>query len=241
MQVLIADDEALARKRLRSFLEDRPEAPEITEAKSGVEALELLRGKRFDLVFLDIQMPGFTGFELLAQIEQRDFALVFQTAYDEFAVKAFEENACDYLLKPFDEARFAKAFEKALAQAGKTAPFSALEKTLRESGTLSRLLVKQGAKSLLVPVDEALAFVSRDHYSFLVAQEKEYILDLSLTHLEARLDAREFQRLHRNSLVRLASIRAVTGGDNMEVELENGLRLPVARGSRAKLKQFLGK
>jgi two-component system LytT family response regulator len=236
--VLLVDDESLARKRLRSFLEQRPELITIEEAASGREALEKLRAKKYDLVFLDVEMPGMSGFELLAQWESR-VPVIFQTAYADFALRAFEANACDYLLKPFPKERFDQAFERALARKAAGEALQKVETALREnSGYLSKLLVKLGNKSVFVELREALAIVSRDHYSFLLTAEKEYILELSLSHLEERLDPKQFQRLHRNSIVQLSAIAAVHGGENMEVELKSGLRLPVSRSSRGKLKDW---
>jgi two-component system LytT family response regulator len=235
VNVLLVDDELLARNRLRAFLEQHGLACTVREAENGVQALELLRAQPFDVVFLDIQMPGLTGLEVLAQLEQRPFQVIFQTAHDEHAVKAFEENACDYLLKPFAKERFAKALDKAIARLG-TAPPAGEAELVRRSGFLTRIVVKAGAKSLLVPVAEILAFVSQDHYTTVVTKEREYVIDLSLGHLEEKLDPAMFQRLHRNNVVRMDCVRAVTGGDNMEIELSNGLKLPVSRNNRKKLK-----
>lgn len=234
-KVLIVDDEPLARQRLRGFLAKRPEALTIEEAASGREALELLQGGGYDLVFLDIEMPSMSGFELLAQWEDR-CTVIFQTAFADFALRAFAANACDYLLKPFTEERFAQAFERALKEKAAAEALDAAEASLREkAGFLTKLLVKNSGKSQFVELKDALALVSRDHYSFLVTANKEYILDVSLAHLEKNLDPAHFQRIHRNSIVHLAAIKAVRGGDNMELELLNGLRLPVSRNSRGKL------
>lgn len=235
VSVLIVDDEDLARKRLRGFLEQHGLACEIREAENGISALELLRAQAVDVLFLDVQMPGLTGLEVLAQLEKRPFQVVFQTAHDEHAVKAFEENACDYLLKPFTKERFAKALERALARVG-TAPPAGESELLRRNGFLTRIVVKAGAKSLLVPVEEIHAFVSQDHYTTVITPSREYVIDLSLNHLEEKLDPARFQRLHRNNIVAMDCVRSVTGGDNMEVELEGGTKLPVSRNNRKKLK-----
>jgi two-component system LytT family response regulator len=235
ISILIVDDEELARRRLRTFLEQQGLECEIHEAENGFAALDVLSAKAVDLLFLDVQMPGLTGLEMLAQLEKRPFQVIFQTAHDEHAVKAFEENACDYLLKPFSKERLAKALGKALANLGSAAPAGEAE-LLRKSGPLSRIVVKAGAKSLLIPVAEILAFVSQDHYTTVVTAAREYVIDLSLNHLEEKLDPSRFQRLHRNNIVAMECVRSVTGGENMEVELANGLRLPVSRNNRKKLK-----
>jgi two-component system LytT family response regulator len=237
VRALIVDDEKLARDRLRAFLEKRPEDVLVLEAKNGLEALEKLKSEPVDVLFLDIQMPGLSGMEVLAQLEKRAFQLIFQTAFDEFAIRAFEANACDYLLKPFSAERFASAFERALERKEKAANWQKLEEELRKrDGFLQKIGAKAGAKTVLVPVSEVIAFVSEDHYTTMLTADKEYLIDLSLSHLEERLDPERFQRLHRNSIVAMDRILAVQGGENMQVEVEGGRHLPVSRNNRKKLK-----
>ncbi|MGZ3651977.1 MAG: LytR/AlgR family response regulator transcription factor [Bdellovibrionota bacterium] len=236
MNILIVDDEALARSRIAGFLRDHGLQCKVREAENGIEALEALKCAHTDILFLDVQMPGLTGLEVLGQLEKRNFQVIFQTAFDEHAVKAFEENACDYLLKPFTRDRFRKALEKALSHLGHAPDTGVESELLKKNGYLSRILVKAGAKSLLVPVSEILAFVSEDHYTTVITAAREFTIDLSLSHLEERLDPAKFQRLHRNNVVAMDCVRAVIGGDNMEVELSTGRKLPVSRNNRKKLK-----
>jgi two-component system LytT family response regulator len=236
MKILVVDDEALARKRILKFLGETGLVCEVREAENGLAGLEALRAENFDIVFLDVQMPGLTGLEMLGQLPSRKFQVVFQTAHDEHALSAFEENACDYLLKPFTAERFRKALDRALER-GALAPASTLESDLlRKNGYLCRIVVKVGAKSLLVPTEEIFAFVSEQHYTTVVTRDREHVIDLPLNQLEDRLDPNQCQRLHRNNLVALNRVRSVTGGENMEVELESGRKLPVSRSNRHKLK-----
>jgi two-component system, LytTR family, response regulator len=239
--VLLVDDEKLARDRLKSFLSQAGHPGKVLEAENGIAALEILGEEEVDLLFLDVQMPGLNGFETLAQLEARPFQLIFQTAFDQHAIRAFEENACDYLLKPFPLERFRVAYERALdrLKAGKLVDSSAAETSeLKRQGWLQSLLVKSGTRSLVMPTERISAFLSRDHYTVFEIEGKEYVTDLSLSHLESRLDPERFLRLHRNNIVAREAIRALRGGDNMEVELLDGTRLPVSRNNRKKLKEW---
>ncbi len=234
--VLIVDDEKLARDRLHSFLKGRAEEFDIQEAQNGVSALGLLKSHSIDILLLDIQMPELSGMELLAQVEHRNFQVIFQTAFDEYAIQAFEAHACDYLLKPFPQERFNKALDRALKNLRGNVSLEKVESDLRKrDGFLGKICAKVGAKTVLIPVGEIVAFVSQDHYTAVVAAGREYIIDLSLGHLEERLDPAKFQRLHRNNIVSMDRVRAVHSGENMQVELENGQRLPVSRNNRKKV------
>ena len=162
-RILIVDDEELARKKIKRFL--RTCAPDfsIHEAENGVRALQSIQEIAPNLVFLDIEMPGLSGLEVLQNIEHRPFKLIFQTAHAEFAVRAFEENACDYLLKPFDQERFQKALQRALARP-ENENLLGLENQLRsEKQYLERLSVKLGNKTRLLKVNEVEYFTSKDH------------------------------------------------------------------------------
>lgn len=253
IEVLVVDDEPLARGKIKRFLGERTETFKVREAGDGLETLDLLRESSPAILFLDVEMPELSGFETLAQIEQRPFQVIFQTAFDEFAVRAFEENACDYLLKPFDRTRFNKALDRAIALQNATQKTNditatnesravkSLEKQWLDANTgLSRIIARNGTRTWLIPIADILAFVSKDHYTHVITvQGDERICDLSLSHLQERLNPKKFQRLHRSHIVSVQAIRAVHGGDNMEVELSNGLRCPVSRANRDVLKNLL--
>jgi DNA-binding LytR/AlgR family response regulator len=235
-RILVVDDEPLARQRVVRYLKRADVPLLVAEAASGLEAVELIRSFRPDVVFLDVEMPGLSGFEVLQQFETRPFLVVFETAYDEFAVRAFEENACDYLLKPFTAERLLKALGRALDRVADEERLRALEASLAgRDGYLRRLTVKQGNRLRVVENEEILYFVSRDHCTCVaLADGREGISDLSLKSLGERLDPTLFTRLHRNSIVRAAAVVAlVTLKDgSMWAEMRDKTKLPVARSRR---------
>jgi len=242
-RILIVDDESLARQRLRRYLVNMGQMFLIEEADSGIAAVAQIQAFKPDVIFLDVEMPGFSGFEVLQQFNERPFHVVFQTAYDEFAVQAFEENACDYLLKPFTENRFRQALTRVLSRVADEARLTTLEKSLAgRQGFLQRISVKQGGALRIIDVSEIACFISRDHYTCVyLADCREAICDLSLTNLLTRLNPQRFQQLHRNNIVRIAAIVALTTSrsDEMYVELQNGMSLPVSRSHRHSARQLV--
>jgi two-component system LytT family response regulator len=206
-------------------------------AGERLEAVESIARIRPDVVFLDIEMPGLNGFEVLQQFETRPFHVVFVTAYDEFAIRAFEEAACDYVLKPFDKDRLHQALERALSRVDQEARLRQLE--TRIEARLQKLTVRVGARWRVVEQRQISCIVSRNHYTCVYFDGlHEGISDLSIARLEQRLDAAGFRRLHRNSIVRVDAIRALTAGA-ISVDLDNGMRLPVARSRRGIAKDLL--
>lgn len=222
-RILLVDDEPLARQRLRRFLAEREDDLDVHEAENGVAALALIPRLNPDVVLLDVAMPGCNGFELLARLPRREFAVIFQTAYDEFALKAFDENACDYLLKPFTSERFRKALDRALG-ASKPGP--------------GRIVVKNRFGLKALDLKEVLYCISRDHVTHVGTATHEYSCDASIETLSESLPADQFRRIHRNSIVRLDAVTEVRRGEGMEVRLSTGLALPVARPRR---REFLEK
>jgi two-component system LytT family response regulator len=235
-RVLIVDDETLARQRVARFLAEAPGSFIIDTACNGLEALEKIALGRPEIVFLDVQMPELDGFDVLAQAEPREFQCIFVTAYDEFAIRAFEANACDYLLKPFRRPRFFAALERATERLETQACLARLEHTLSaEARYLETLAVRSGNKLTLVRVADVVCFVSHDHYTFGYTHGEDFICDLSLSRLEERLDPRVFERVHRKSIVNRSQIRSVSLGEHVEVELANGMRVSVSRSKRQQL------
>lgn len=235
-RILIVDDEELARGRIMRYLNQTGQAFVIKEAESGIEAVEMVNSFKPDIIFLDVEMPGLSGFEALQQLPERAFQIVFQTAYDEFAVRAFEEQACDYLLKPFTSERFTQALTNALGRVASEEKLRALEAKMSErEGYLRKFVVRQGLRLRVVEEQTIACFVSRDHYTCVYFDGlREGITELSLSNLLERLDPRVFKQLHRNNIVRIEALVSLSlsrhGG--MEVELDNGLRLPVSRSNR---------
>jgi two-component system LytT family response regulator len=252
-RVLIADDEALARQRVLRYVRQFRQAPLagflIEEAESGIRAVELIHSFRPDLIFLDIEMPGLNGLEVLQQFENRSFLIIFQTAYDQFAIRAFEEHACDYLLKPFTAERLHQALARALGRVADEQRLRALEAQFAArndgKGYLQKLTVKQGSRLRIVAAQDVACFVSRDHYTCVYFDDGgsvlEGICDLSLARLAERLDPRAFQQLHRNNIVRTSAIVALLRSREGEVlvELANGMKQPVSRSNQRQAKELV--
>jgi two-component system LytT family response regulator len=232
----IVDDEKIARDRMLRFLGSFPEKFEVFEAANGVEAVEKILTQKPQVVFLDIQMPEMSGFDVLYQLPERDFQIVFQTAFDEFAVKAFEVNACDYLLKPYTEEKFHSALAKALREEGQGKILRQLEEHLKKSARyLKTLTVKQGSRIKILSLEDVFLFKSEDHYTFAVTAEGEYIVDLSLSILEEKIDPTAFFRCHRNGLVKVSEIDKVGAAENSNLILKSGLEVAISREGRKKL------
>ena len=232
-KILIVDDEAHARERITRFLQEISFEGDIVQSKNGLDAIERIRSEKFDLIFLDIQMPGLTGFDVLQQFEKRNFSVIFQTAFDEFAIKAFDASACDYLLKPFSKERFEKAFVKATSAVEANQRLNKLEAQLHnQSQHLENLAVKQKGKTKIVNLNNVDCFVSEDHYTIIYSSGVELISDLSLSWLEQRVDPKKFIRCHRNNIVAVSQIKSIGDTQNSEVELLNGLKLPLSRNNR---------
>lgn len=237
-KILIVDDEKVARDRMRRFLKSYTDPLDISEATNGPEAIAAIQERNPDIVFLDIQMPEMTGFDVLYQIEQRNFQVIFQTAYDEFAIKAFEVNACDYLLKPYPEEKLHAALKKALLVQIQKEKLQQLEDHLKRSKNfLKTLITKKGTQTKIIDIETIRYFKSEDHYTFAVSNENESIIDLSLNSLEEKLNPADFIRCHRNCIVRQSLIEKIGGTDDSLIYLKGGTQLPVSRENRKKLIQ----
>lgn len=243
MKILIVDDEQPARKKLRTFLEKEKGVALILEAGNGVEAARLISEDKPDLVFLDIQMPGMNGFEMIEAVGVENMpAVIFVTAYDQYALAAFEVQAIDYLLKPFDQARFKKSFQRAvtLAQA-KPENTALLQRLLAEIGAektfLQRLMVNAGARFFFIKTSEILYLSAEEKYVNLHTEKGAYLMRETMTGLEARLDPSKFIRIHRSYLVNVDFIKELlpeSHGDYL-ARLKNGVELPVSRRYRERL------
>jgi two-component system LytT family response regulator len=245
-RALIIDDEPLARMVVLEYLQDFPQIEVIQECNDGFEGLKAIQQHQPDLIFLDVQMPKINGFEMLELVDDQP-AVIFTTAFDEYAIKAFEAHATDYLLKPFSKDRFTKAIEKYLAQAG--APVVATKQTenLLETASHSpaqheRIVVKTGTKVKIIPVADVQYLQADDDYVSVFTQEGSYLKNKTMSFFEQTLDARQFVRVHRSYIV---SVQEITRIDPYEKDshlaiLKSGAKIPVSKTGYVKLKQVLG-
>lgn len=224
--VLIADDEPVARRGVRQLLAAHPDFRVVGECRNGAEVLCALDDVRPQVVFLDIQMPGMDGFEVIRRRTPELMpAVIFLTAYDEFALKAFDAQALDYLVKPVSESRFAAAMKRLARQLRGAAPPG------REPG----IVVTTSRGTTVLRMHEIDWIESADNYSRLWVGTKSYLLRESLNALERRVRPHGFARAHRQALVRLGAIRELVRGasDTVTVTVNSGARIPVARRRRA--------
>jgi two-component system LytT family response regulator len=239
LRVLVVDDEAPARAKLRRFIAGEPRLHLAGEAASGTEALARVAELDPELIFLDVQMPGGTGFEVLEALPEEGRPLViFSTAFDAFALRAFEAAAIDYLLKPYDEARFAAAVARALAFAAGAAgrPAAELPRLLEhvQQRPLERLLVRDGEAWLAVRLDDVWRLEADDKHVRVHGEAGVHLVRQPLRALEARLDPRRFARVHRGELVRLDAVLRLepwTHGDSL-LTLADGATVVLSRTYR---------
>lgn len=250
LRVLIVDDEPLARARARRMLGDIGGTTVVGEAASAVEARGAIAKAAPDLILLDVQMPGEDGFALLRSLDPRP-AVVFVTAFDQYAVKAFEENAVDYLLKPFRRERLVEALERARREIARPEDLSAkLTELLRRldpesgAGHLERLTVRVGARQIILKSDEILWFGAEDKLVFAAVEGDRHYVNFTLDQLEQKLDPKRFARVHRSALVNLdhaSSLRPGFAG-TYRLQLDDGARteIPVSRVRARQLRARMG-
>ncbi len=253
LRVAIVDDEAPARAILREYLEKDGGAEVVAECANGFEAVQAVANLKPDLLLLDVQMPKLDGFEVLELIE-RDVAVVFVTAYDQYALKAFEVHAVDYLLKPFGPERLTQALERVRARltgkrgrvefSGKTPPDpERLAPRLRDPrSAITRVLIRDGANVHIVPLAKIDYVEAQDDYVSIHAERRAYLKEQTMGELEAALDPRHFVRIHRSYLLnvdRLAKVET-TDKDSRVAILRDDTRLPISRSGYTRLAALLG-
>ncbi len=242
VRALLVDDEQLARERLRQLLAAFDDVEVVGEAEDGEQAIEKILELSPDLVFLDIQMPGCSGMEVAASLPSPRPKIVFCTAFEEYAVDAFELHAVDYLLKPINRVRLAKAVQRA-RDLSVTTEEGLLEKVSQAAGAYpARFLAKHGSRYRVVPADEVMLFASEGGLTHLRTAEHRYWMQPSLTELETRLDPSRFFRVSRSVIVNLSAVREVkpVPGGHGEAKLSNGVRLEVSRRRLKTLMDRLG-
>lgn len=241
---IIVDDEDLARSLIREYLSMHPEVELVAECTNGFEAVKAVTEKKPDLMFLDIQMPKLNGFEVIELLDDAP-TVIFVTAFDQFAVKAFEVHAVDYLLKPFGKERFDEALRHALQRIRSHEPANVkivADEAKQPSGQpQERILIKEGSKVLVIPADKIDYIEAQDDYISVRSEGRSHLKMQRLASLETSLDNRRFVRIHRSFILnidRLAKIE-LYAKDSRTVILKDGTQLPVSRTGYDKLKELL--
>jgi two-component system LytT family response regulator len=243
LRVIIVDDEPLARVVVREYLTAHPGVEVVAECGNGFDAVKAITEQSPDLMFLDIQMPKLDGFEVLDLIG-RSVPVIFTTAYDEYALRAFEVHAVDYLLKPFNEQRFGEALSRARARilAKETLPVDDLVAAARpRTGPVERVLIRDGAQVHVIPVERIDYVEAQDDYVCFKADGRDYLKDQTMATVEATLDPARFVRVHRSYLLNIERIARVElyAKDSRVAILRDGRRLPVSRAGYARLARLL--
>ncbi len=243
-KVIIIDDELLARSIVKEYLQSHPELELVEECGDGFAGLKAIQQHKPDLIFLDIQMPKINGFEMLELIEEPP-AVIFTTAFDEYAIKAFESHAIDYLLKPFDQQRFDRALAKWENQKDKST-----EKTTKEllddvslsPSQSNRIVIKDGSKIKIIPAQDILYLEAADDYVKVHTKDGYFLKNKTMAHFEKALDTTQFARTHRSYIINLSQITRIDPyeKDGHVAILRNGTKVPVSRSGYSKLKEILG-
>jgi two-component system LytT family response regulator len=247
MRVIIVDDELLARAVLREYLGEYPDIEILAECANGFEAVKAIAELAPDLVFLDIQMPKLDGFEVV-ELAGAKTQYVFVTAYDQFALRAFEVHALDYLLKPFARERLAQAVAHARERLGSPRAGAAALDALAAAGEaaqrrtpLERILIRDGARVQVIPAAQIDYIEAQDDYVQVVADGRAWLKSQRLSELEEQLDRGAFLRVHRSYIVSLAAIERIdpSGKDGHCAVLRGGARIPVSRSGYQKLRELM--
>jgi len=247
IKAILIDDEPLARMVVREYLLDFPQIEVLQECGDGFEGLKAIQQLQPDLIFLDVQMPKINGFEMLELVDEQP-AVIFTTAFDEYAIKAFEAHATDYLLKPFSKERFNKAVDKFLAQAPASATIKKDKEELLETAATQspaqheRIVVKTGTKVKIIPVADVQYLQADDDYVSIITPEGSFLKNKTMSFFEQTLDPRQFVRVHRSYIL---SVQQITRIDPYEKDahiaiLKSGAKIPVSKTGYVKLKAVLG-
>lgn len=241
LRAVIVDDEELARLFLRELLSGHPEIEVAAECANGFEAVKAMVESPPDLLFLDVQMPKLDGFEVLELIDPGP-AVIFVTAYDQYAMRAFDAHAVDYLLKPFSGERFERALERAKARLGERHLPVEVAAERPPAERPQRLVVRDGARVHVIPLDKLDYAEAQDDYVALHSGGKSYLKQQTIASLEAALDPARFVRIHRSAIVNLERVARIEpyGKDSRLAILADGTRLPVSRTGYARLLETMG-
>ena len=250
IRALVVDDEPLAREMIREMLGADSDVEIVAECSNGREAVDAIKSLRPDLVFLDIQMPELGGFEVLASFEpELTPYVIFVTAYDQYAVRAFEVHAFDYLLKPFDNERFDTAWQRVKAQikvdqSGERDQhiLALLEELKSGPRHLERLVIKNGGRVFFLNVQDVYCIESEGNYVRVYDNQKGYLLRETISNLEEQLDPKQFRRIHRSAIVKIDRIKEMQPWFHGEyrIIMENGKELTLSRNYRANFQGAVG-
>jgi two-component system LytT family response regulator len=243
LRVIVVDDEALARTLLRELLAAHADIEIIAECGNGFEAVKAVTEKKPDLILLDIQMPKLDGFDVL-ELLGTEVPVIFVTAYDQYAIKAFQVHAVDYLLKPFGAERLAEALARARVRVGtrESLPATALVSEMRAARSpLERILIRDKADVHVIPVAKIDYFESQDDYVSLKVGDKTLLKEQTLAELEQLLDPGRFVRIHRRYLLNVARLAKIEQSitDSRVAVLQDGTEIPISRSGYAKLREIL--
>ena len=245
MKAIIIDDEPLARSIIIEYLQNYKQVEIVAECNDGFEGVKAIQQYQPDIIFLDIQMPKINGFEMLELLDQPP-SIIFTTAFDEYALQAFEAHAVDYLLKPFSQERFDKAMEKCMDQHGQQGQTSKTDELLQAVSSAplqaGRIVVKTGSKIKIIPVDSVLYLEASDDYVKIHTAEGNFLKNKTMAFFEQSLPAGQFVRTHRSYIV---NVQGITRIDPYEKEnylaiLRTGQQVPVSKSGYGKLKEVLG-
>jgi len=242
MKCIIIDDEPLARTMVKEYLQYHPSIEIVQECNDGFEGIKAIQQFQPDLIFLDIQMPKINGFEMLELVDALP-QVIFTTAFEEYAVKAFETHAIDYLLKPFSKERFDKAIQKLQQQKQNTEHTKQLiENTLQQNLQSNRVVVKDGAKIKIIPVNQIQFIEAADDYVKVVTAEGNFLKKKTMSFFETTLAAHQFVRIHRSYIINTQLITRIDGyeKENHLAILTSGAKLPVSKAGYSKLRELLG-
>jgi two-component system LytT family response regulator len=243
MKIVIIDDESLAIQIIKEYLAEVPQIEVIGQFQNGFDGLKAINELNPDLIFLDIQMPKLTGFEMLELLDNPPL-VIFTTAYEEYALKAFEKNAVDYLLKPFSKDRFINALQKAQKSfaENKKSDFSGLLENVNQSkDILDRVVVKESGKIFIIPTNEIYYIESADDYVVISTSNKEYVKHATMKFYESRLPENNFVRIHRSTIINIEYIKEIQPytKDTLSVIMKNGKSLKTSRQGSVELKKIL--
>lgn len=240
MTAIIIDDEPLARMLVKEYLQSHPEITVVQECSDGFEGMKAIQQHNPDVIFLDVQMPKINGFEMLELIDQPPL-VIFTTAYEEYAVRAFDAHAADYLLKPFSKERFDKAIEKLMQQQSNTAQVAA-EAAMQNNTGINRIVVKDNGRIRIIPLPQVQYLEAADDYIKIHTADGVFLKKKTMQFFEDSLPVQEFIRIHRSYMV---NSQLITRIDLHEKEtysllLTTGNRLPVSKSGYTRLKTVLG-